>query len=49
MLYLLEGSCVNELMGRAEVVLVSNKVFGKKREFPPSVIQLPPRLNGGTL
>ena len=45
--YLPEGSRVNELMARADVVLVNNRVFRKKRDFPPSVIHLPPRLNGG--
>ena len=38
---------MNELMARADVVLVNNRVFRKKRDFPPSVIQFPPRLNGG--
>lgn len=32
---MLESSRVNELMARADVVLVNNKVFGEKREFPP--------------
>ena len=47
--YLPEGSRVTELMARANVVIVNKKAFGEKREFPPSVIQLPPRLNGGIL
>ena len=47
--YLPEGSRVNELMARPDVVLVNSKVFGEKREFPLSVIQLSPRLNGGIL
>ena len=32
---MLENPRMNELMARADVVLVNNKVFGEKREFPP--------------
>ena len=38
---ILESPQVNELMERADVALVNNKVFGEMREFPPSVIRLP--------
>ena len=39
--YVLESSCSNELMACADVVHVNNMVFGKNRESPPSVFQLP--------
>ena len=32
---MLENPRMNEPMARADLVLVNNKVFGKKREFPP--------------
>ena len=32
---MLESPRANELMARADVVLVNNKVFGEKRWFPP--------------
>ena len=36
----LENPRVNELMARADVVLVNNKVFGEKRESPPPAFRL---------
>ena len=41
---MLESPRVDELMARADVALVNNKVFSETREFPPFRLSIAPRV-----